>query len=267
MTKKNLRLAVGILSMNLLLMGASAVGAAIAAIAKSFPTEPISKVQMLSTVPQLGQIIATFLFAWLTYHLTRKNVGMLAVAVVAVSGLLPVFFNSSLNLILACMIAMGFGLGLITNVVPVLLQEHFEGEQRATVMGWSVGFNNIGMMAMTAIGGVLGGSNWHNLFWIYIIAVIILVAVFFMVPQDIKTPRVVKTADDQEKKVGLWSTLAHLNGRIYIILGITLIMSLIMTMFMANESILLASKGQGTSYTAIITAIWEYRRHFNRVLT
>lgn len=62
MNKKRLPLALGILSMNLVVMSASVVGAAIAAIAKSFPTEPISKVQMLSTIPQLGQVIATLIF-------------------------------------------------------------------------------------------------------------------------------------------------------------------------------------------------------------
>ncbi|MDN3537157.1 hypothetical protein QPX96_05305 [Limosilactobacillus fermentum] len=79
MDKKKVSLAVGILSANLLVMSTSAVGAAIAAIAKSFPKEPISKVQMLSTIPQLGQVVATLLFAWLTYHMTRKNVGLLAI--------------------------------------------------------------------------------------------------------------------------------------------------------------------------------------------
>lgn len=135
MTKKKVALAFSILSMNLLLMSGSVVGAAIAAISKSFPTEPISKVQMLSSIPQLGQLVATLLFTWLTYQLTRKNIGLVAVAFVAIAGLLPAFYNSSLNMILACMVAFGFGLGLISNVVPVLLQEYFEGEERATVMG------------------------------------------------------------------------------------------------------------------------------------
>lgn len=89
--------------MNLLLMSTSAVGAAIAAIAKSFPKEPISKVQMISSVPQLGQIVATLLFSWLAFQFTRKNLGLVSVAIVTVSGLVPVFYANSLNLILACM--------------------------------------------------------------------------------------------------------------------------------------------------------------------
>lgn len=81
--------------MNLLLMSGSVVGAAIAAISKSFPQEPISKVQMLSSIPQLGQLIATLLFTWLTYKITRKNIGVLSVAIVAISGLLPIFTTAA----------------------------------------------------------------------------------------------------------------------------------------------------------------------------
>lgn len=251
MNKKKMPMAIGILSMNFLVMSASVVGAAIAAIAKSFPKEPISKVQMLSTIPQLGQVIATLLFTWLTYKLTRKNIGLLAIIFVIAGGLLPVFFNSDLNIILACMIAIGFGTGLISNIGPVLVQDHFEGEERATVMGWQVGFNNIGMMAMTAIGGVLGSSNWRNLFWVYAVGVVIFLAAYFLIPQDKRLTR----ETNKEGKPSMWATLKNVNKMAYIYLAITFFTSIAMTMFMANQSIVLFGKGLGTGYTGLVTAV------------
>lgn len=252
MTKKKVTLALGILSMNLLLMSGSVVGAAIAAIAKSFPAEPISKVQMLSSIPQLGQLIATLLFTWLTYKLTRKNIGIIAVLIVTVAGILPAFINSSLSIILACMTLFGFGLGLVSNVGPVLLQEHFDGEERAGVMGWAVGFNNIGMMGFTALGGVLGATNWHNLFWIYGVGAVILILFMIFVPQDAK---VATTEQKNETSGNFWHTVKSLNGLVYIILAVTFITSLVMMSFMANQSILLAAKGNGTGYTALVIAL------------
>lgn len=252
MTKKKVALAFGILSMNLLLMSGSVVGAAIAAIAESFPDEPISKVQMLTSIPQLGQLIATLLFTWLTYKLTRKNIGVVSIAIVVVSGMLPIFYNSSLNIILACMTLFGFGLGLISNVGPVLLQEHFDGEERASVMGWAVGFNNIGMMGFTAVGGILGSADWHNLFWIYGVGIVILAAFLILVPQDTR----IQDSETSGKQSGnFWATLKSLNGFVYVIILITFITSLAMMFFMANQSILLASKGNGTGYTAMVTAL------------
>lgn len=251
MNKKKISIAFGILSMNLLIMSASVVGAAIAAVAKSFPHEPISKVQMLSTIPQLGQVVATLLFSWLTYKVTRKNIGVLAILFVTVGGLLPVFFNSNLNIILACMIAIGFGTGLISNVGPVLLQEHFEGEERASVMGWQQGFSNIGMMAFTAIGGALGASNWRNLFWVYAVGVVILVLAYLFIPQDAKLSK----EKNNQGKTSFLATLKHVNSLAYIYLLITFFTSIAMTMFMANQSLVLAGKGMGTGYTGLVTAI------------
>lgn len=252
MNKKKISLAVGILSMNLLLMSGSVVGAAIAAISKSFPQEPISKVQMLSSIPQLGQLAATLVFTWLTYKMTKKNVGVVSVAIVAISGLLPVFYNSSLNIILASMIALGFGLGLISNVGPVLLQEHFDGEERATVMGWAVGFNNLGMMGFTAIGGVLGGANWKNLFWVYGAAIIILLVVLVLVPKDRK---LTEAEVSDQKNISFGKTVKSLNGYVYVMLIVTFVTSLCLMIFMANQSLLLAAKGNGTAYTAMVTAL------------
>lgn len=252
MNLKKIRLAVGILSMNLLLMSGSTVGAAIAAIAKSFPKESISKVQMVSSISQLGQLVATLLFTWLTHKLTRKNIGILAVLIVAASGLLPAFYHSSLNIILACMVTLGFGVGLISNVSPVLLQEHFEGEDRAAVMGWAVGFNTIGMIGITLIGGILGSVHWENLFFVYVIALLVFLAFFFMVPQDVR----IKNTDEENKaSTSFLQTIKGLSKYVYIMLVITFITSLAVMIFMSNQSILLASKGYGTAYTASVTAI------------
>lgn len=252
MKKKKIYLAIGILSMNLLIMSGSVVGAAIAAIAQSFPKEPISKVQMLSSIPQLGQLIATLIFTWLTYKITKRNIGILSVAIVVISGLLPIFYNSSLNIILACMIALGFGIGLICNVGPVLLQQNFEGEERATVMGWGVGFNNIGMMAFTALGGMLGSSNWKNLFWVYGVAVIVLFVVWFIVPKD---ERVSNSERAMQVSPNFVKTVIGLNGYAYAILVITFVTSLALMIYMANQSIVLHDKGNGTAYTAMVTAV------------
>lgn len=252
MDRKKLPLAFGILSINLLAMSGSVVGTAIAAIAKSFPTEPISKVQLISTIPQIGSVIATLIFAWLVYHLTRKDTGMLAILLVGIGGIVPAFWHSSLNAILACMVLLGLGVGLITNIGPILVQEHFDGEERATVMGWQMGFNNIGMMAITFIGGILGAKNWHYLFWAFLISFIIMVIFYFMVPRDKRVKEDISTKSD---KPSLWAAFKHINGWIYMILVITFFVSLIITAFMANESIVLSIKGHGTGYTAAITAI------------
>jgi Arabinose efflux permease len=243
----------GILSLNLLLMSTSTAGAAIAAIAKSFPHEPIAKVQLIGSIPQLGQIIATAIFSYLAFKLTRKNLGLISVAIVGIAGIIPVFFNTSLNLILACMILLGFGTGIISNVGPVLIQENFDGEARASVMGWAVGANNVGMMLFTAIGGMIGGTNWRNLFWVYAISFLIFIIAFFLIPQDKKLST--STKKENGEQGGVFATLKSLNGYSYVIYLVTFALSLAMMTFLSNQSIVLSQQGKGTAYTAIVTAI------------
>lgn len=254
MNRKQITAAIGILSMNLLLMLSTAVTSAIAAIAKSFPKEPISKVQLIGSIPQLGQIIATALFAYLTFRMTRKNLGLLAIAVVGISGLIPAIYSSSLNLILACMVLVGFGTGTITNVVPVLLQENFEGEARATAMGWASGVTNVGMMIFTALGGVLGSTDWRNLFWVYGLALIVFILALMLIPQDQKLGNSEKE-NGNKKKTSFWTLLKQLNGLVYVLYLVNFMLSLAMMTFLSNQSIVLSAQGKGTAYVAMVTAL------------
>lgn len=254
MTKQQISKAIGILSMNLLLMLGTAVTSAIAAITRSFSKEPISKVQLLGSIPQLGQIISTILFAYLTYKMTRKNLGLMAILFVTIGGLIPAIYSSSLNLILACMVLVGFGTGTITNVVPVLLQENFEGETRATTMGWATGVTNIGMMVFTALGGLLGNNNWRNLFWIYGLGLVVFALALFLIPQDKK---LANTNQDSNKnvKIGFWNLLKHFSGYVYVLYLINFMLSIAMMTFLSNQSIVLAGQNKGTAYVAMVTAL------------
>ncbi|MCT6890178.1 MAG: MFS transporter, partial [Lactobacillus sp.] len=255
MTKKQISKAIGILSMNLLLMLGTAVTSAIAAIARSFPKEPVSKVQLLGSIPQLGQIISTAFFAYLTFKMTRKNLGLMAILFVAIGGLIPAIYSNSLNLILACMVLVGFGTGTITNVVPVLLQENFEGEARATTMGWATGVTNVGMMIFTALGGILGNSNWRNLFWIYGLGLVVFALALFLIPQDQKLANTDQNSSKDAQKNNFWTLLTHLNGYVYVLYLINFMLSLAMMTFLSNQSIVLATQNKGTAYVAMVTAL------------
>lgn len=255
MTKRQILKAIGILSMNLLLMLGTAVTSAIAAIARSFSTEPISKVQLLGSIPQLGQIISTIFFAYLTFKMTRKNLGLMAILFVTIGGLIPAIYSSSLNLILACMVLVGFGTGTITNVVPVLLQENFAGEARATTMGWATGVTNVGMMIFTALGGILGNSNWRNLFWIYGLGLVVFALALFLIPQDQKLASTNQNESNEAKKMGFWSLLKHLSGYVYVLYLVNFMLSIAMMTFLSNQSIVLAGQNKGTAYVAMVTAL------------
>lgn len=72
-----------------------------------------------------------------------------------------------------------------------------------------------------------------------------------MVPQDTRLKREKNNAG----KASTWATLKNINKLAYIYLLITFFTSIAITMFMANQSIVLAGKGMGTGYTGLVTAI------------
>lgn len=107
-------------------------------------------------------------------------------------------------------------------------------------------------MGFTAIGGMLGSANWKNLFWVYGAAIIILLVVLVLVPKDRKLS---ETEVSNQKNISFGKTVKSLNGYVYVMLIVTFVTSLCLMIFLANQSLLLASKGNGTAYTAMVTAL------------
>ena len=60
---------------------------------------------------------------------------------------------------------------------------------------------------------------------------------------------------NKEGKGSFFATLKHVNPMVYIYLLITFFISIAMTMFMANQSIVLSTKGLGTGYVGLVTAL------------
>lgn len=253
MTKaKKYKIAFGILCMNLILMSGTVANSAIASIVQSFPTQPISEIQLIPQIYHLGHVLVTLFFAWLTYHMTRKNLGLIAMLLVGVFGVIPAFWNNNVTVILASMVFLGMGLGLIANLVPLMLQEYFEGEERAKFMGWATAFTSIGMMFLTAFGGILGNHNWRHLFFIYVIAFILFIVVFLLVPQDAKTSEL---ASGQKTNVKLSDAFRGINKYTYLVMITTIFLSIIMFTFSANQSLVMSTRGRGTAYVALVTAL------------
>ena len=256
MTKQKFKLVIGILSLSLLTMVGSAVGVAINAIAKSFPNEPISRIQMLSSLPTLGQLVITLLFSFLAFHISKKNLGLMAAAIVAISGIIPLFINNNLTILLACSVLTGVGVGLLSNVSPLLMQKNFENEERATLMGWGSGVNNLGSMIITMLAGILGGRDWRNLYFVYLIAVIVFFLVLFLLPKDVVNENKMHENSGQPKKdKKMLSAIKGLNKYVYILLFITFFMSLSLMINVMNISMVFGQKGHGTTYTSLISSV------------
>ena len=155
---KKTKLKVGILSMTLLNMSALVITSAFGAIMASFPEEPISKIQMIGTIPGLGSMLITLVVGVLAMRIPKKTLALIGILCVALGGLLPLAFHTTVNALLVCALIMGIGLGFIGTINPMLISMYFEGEERGSLMGIGTAINSIGLMVMMIIGSTLGAA-------------------------------------------------------------------------------------------------------------
>lgn len=251
----NVKTKVGVVSMATLAMSGSVAGSAIAAISKSFPDTPISTIQLLSTLPGLGALIITLIAGQMAMHISKKNLVLLGVALVTIGGLIPAFWNSSMIGLLACSVILGLGVGFISTINPMLLSEYFEGEERSSMMGVNTGMTSLGAMILTGVGGVLGGQNWRNLYWVFVVGILVFLLVLFFLPND-KVQKEVINSNGQKEKVSTIKVLKELKAPVYIIIFIAFLLGIAYTAYAANLSIVVAERGVGgTAMTGIINAV------------
>lgn len=246
---------IGVISMASLAMSGAVISSAIAAISHDFPNIPVSTIQMLSTLPGLGSLVITLIVGQMALHIPKKNLVLLGIALVTIGGIIPAFWNSSMIGLLACSVILGMGVGFISTLNPMLLSEYFDGEERSTMMGINTGVTSLGSMLLIGIGGILGGSNWRNLYWVFSIGIVVFLLVLFCLPKD-QVQRTMTDEQGKKEKVSVWNIFKELNIHVYFIILVAFLLGLSYTAYMANLSIVIAQRGiGGTAITGLISAI------------
>lgn len=245
---------IGILCMSILSMSGLVITSAFSAIIAAFPGEPISKIQMIATIPSLGALITTLFIGVLATKIPKKILALLGIFAVGLGGLLPIVFHESINALLVCSLIMGIGLGFIATINPMLLSINFEGEERASLMGKGTAVTSLGAIILMMGGGFLGSQNWSNTYYIFLITILIFFLVMLFLPLD----KIEKdfTAEHGGKKMNLMQTMGNLNKYVFLISILAFVMSFIYTVYPTNLSIVVSGKGiGGTSMTGIINAV------------
>lgn len=175
---------IGIFSMTLLSMAALGISPSLALIMEAFPDAGASQVQMLTSIPNLMAIFASLLVAKLANTCPRKMVALAGPALVLVGGMLPLAMHTSLPFLLVCSAVLGVGVGFISNITQVLINDLVAPERRQAAMAQNTIFVNAGAIVLTAAGGMLSVSGWVNNYLVYAIALPVLLLVAVLIPMD-----------------------------------------------------------------------------------
>lgn len=221
MEKKKLQL--GLIILIFVANIATGITPALAKIGNAFPEVGRSQLQLIISIAALLSFVASLIAGKLQSIVSQKAVVLAGAAFLSL-GCLPLLFQSNFTFLLVVSVFLGGGSGLMTATIPALIARYFEGEARTSMLGKKTGYQGLGTMLMTFLGGVLAVYGWQYNYAIFIIAIVAFVCGLFLLPND----PVLKKAK-AGKKVALESdnskfVVASLTISVLLALAVTLTM-------------------------------------------
>lgn len=154
-----------------------------------FPHVTELETQLLVTLPNL--VIIPFIL-WSGKLCNMKDqitVLVIGLVIYTVSGLLFLFANSMIELIiLSC--CLGVGCGLVIPLAASLIAQNFDGKSRTKQLGWKSGTSNFMVIVATLFVGWIAKAGWHLAFLVYLVPLIPLCLVPFMTRKFIDKYRI-----------------------------------------------------------------------------
>lgn len=190
--RNSLLLKVGLLSASMLIGVQMSISPAIPAMRAFFAELPREAVESITTVQNLSGFAFILACPLISAHLGKKRSVLLALAVAAVAGIMPVFTNSY-QAILVSRLAFGAGVGLDCGLAMSMVGDFFEGQERATLMGIRSSVETIGNICCTTLAGVLLGFGWQRCFLVY--GLLLVPVVLFALGVPANTPQEERNAE------------------------------------------------------------------------
>lgn len=236
---------ISLLSVSLLtIMAGAAVAPGLGEIAKAFPDASQTMIKLILSLPPLFIIPFSILSGILSSCMNKKKLLIAGLIVYIIGGAGAVFADSLIPL-LVFRALLGAGTGIILPLSTGLIADFYQGGERIKMLGYSFSANNLGGIIGNLCAGLLAMINWYYVFYVYLIAVPVLVLVALFI-KDIPSPE--KQAETNSKTA--------LPGPVY---GWAVAAFLVMLAFYAivtNLSLLIYSRNIGdSSFAGILFAI------------
>lgn len=174
---------IGILLPCLVMMSYLAVSPALADISGEFSNVSISTVQMLITLPCLIGLVTSLIAGKMVAYIYKKTIIVASVACYVAGGLIPVFWNNSMAVLLICSGIMGIGCGGMMTCTAGIICDYYEGKERNQMMGLQAACIAGGGTIFTVLGGWLASEGWRKAYLSYFLVILCLVGVVILLPK------------------------------------------------------------------------------------
>ncbi len=101
----------------------------------------------------------------------RKKILVYGLLAYGISGLIPIFFNNSFNLLLVARTVQGISCAAVMPLTVTLLGDLHEGNKEVTAQGIRAFFNGMGGFLFPVLGGFLAIFSWNFPFFCYSITI------------------------------------------------------------------------------------------------
>jgi MFS family permease len=174
---------ISLLSISLLtIMAGAAVAPGLGVIAQAFPQESQTMIKLILSVPPLFIVPFSILSGILSLRMSKKKLLEAGLAVYILGGFGAVFTDSLLPLLFFRAL-LGAGTGIILPLATGLIADFYQGDERMKMLGYSFSANNLGAIAGNLGAGMLALINWHYVFYVYLIAIPVLVLVILFIKE------------------------------------------------------------------------------------
>ncbi len=125
-----------------------------------------------------------------------------------IAGIFPVIMHEVFSLVFISRCLFGLGIGLFNRLIIQMISEIYQNNpgKQASLIGLESAFEGLGGICLTLLVGQLLKINWYTSFYVYALALPILVAFFFFVPADTRemekrnTEQLTTTSDNSRDK-------------------------------------------------------------------
>lgn len=173
---------ISILSLSLMLITTYSVSAVIPMMVEHFSDYSRTDVEQLIPITSFAIMIMIMLNTWLSKIISERASIILGMSLITAAGTVPVFVQQY-EVVFASRVLLGVGIGLVNAYALHMINERYEGDERASLLGYRAAMEGLGSAVLTLVAGQLLGFGWKYAFLIYVAALPILLLYLCFVPK------------------------------------------------------------------------------------
>jgi len=148
-------------------------------------------VPIVLTVPALFIGLAAPFAGVIVDRVDRKRLLLIAMVAYAIFGTAPLYLNS-LGAIVGSRVLVGICEAAIMTCCTTLIGDYWTGPKRSKYLGLQTLVAALAATVFLALGGVLGANGWRTPFWMYVIALILVIPMAKLLWQPARPSNYVK---------------------------------------------------------------------------